>query len=51
MMKTYIVYMVNFQMIKGTFSNESDAVAQAKALGFECAIICNGQVIRTVKPY
>lgn len=47
----YTVYMVNFYMNKGSFNNLDDAIAQARALGFECAIMYNGDVVATVKPY
>lgn len=40
-MKTYSVYMVNFDMIKGTFDTAEKAIEQAKALAFECAILVN----------
>lgn len=41
MMKTYTVYMVNFDMTKGTFNTAQEAIDQARALGFECAIWVN----------
>lgn len=37
-MKSYIVHMVNFNMNKGTFSTAEEAIAQARALGFECVV-------------
>jgi hypothetical protein len=40
-MKTYTVHMVNFNMNKGTFPTVDEAIYQAKALGFECAIWVN----------
>ncbi len=40
-MQTYTVHMVNFNMNKGTFPTVDEAIAQAKALGFECAIWVN----------
>jgi len=40
-MKTYTVHMVNFNMNKGTFPTVDEAIAQAKSLGFECAIWVN----------
>jgi hypothetical protein len=40
-MVTYTVHMVNFNMNKGTFNTAEQAIAQAKALGFECAIWVN----------
>jgi len=47
----YTVHMVNFNMNKGSFPTLEQAVAQAKALGFECAIFKDGEFIRDVKPY
>jgi len=41
MAATYTVYMVNFNMTKGTFNTVEEAINQAKALGFECAIWVN----------
>ena len=38
---TYTVFMVNFGINKGSFSTLEEAIAQAKALGFECAIFSN----------
>lgn len=40
-MVTYTVHMVNFNMNKGTFNTAEQAISQAKALGFECAIWVN----------
>jgi len=37
--KTYSVYMINFDnLYKGTFSSKKEALARARALGYECAI-------------
>lgn len=47
----FTVHMVNFNLNKGTFATLDEAVAQAKALGFECAIFCDGEFIQSVKPY
>ena len=55
-MATYTVHMVNIDLNKGTFDTEQEAVDQARALGFECAIWLNepgkpAQYLRTVRPY
>ena len=55
-MKTYTVYMVNFNMNKGTFNTAQEAIDQAKVLGFECAIWVKEPgkdpvFLREVKPY
>lgn len=55
-MATYTVRMVNFGINKGTFSTAQEAIDQARALGFECAIIVNepgkeSMRLCTVKPY
>lgn len=55
-MTTYTVYMVNFNMNKGTFNTAQEAIDQAKALGFECAIWANqpgkdSMLYTYVKPY
>lgn len=47
----FTVYMVNFNLNKGTFSTLAEAVAQARALGFECAIFLDGEFVQAVKPY
>ena len=47
----FTVHMVNFNLNKGTFATLDEAVAQAKVLGFECAIFCDGEFIQSVKPY
>ena len=47
----YTVHMVNFNMNKAWFSTLEQAVALAKALGFECAIFKDGEFIKSVKPY
>lgn len=47
----YTVYMINFGLNKGTFSTLEEAIAHAKALGFECSILANNEHILTVKPY
>ena len=53
---TYTVRMTNFDMNKGTFPTVEQAVEQAKALGFECAIVVNepgraSMHLCNVKPY
>lgn len=55
-MTTYSVYMVNFDMIKGTFNSANEAIEQATKLGFECSILVNvpGKTplhLCNVKPY
>lgn len=55
-MKTYTVHMVNFGLNKGTFDTLQEAVDQARALGFECAIYVNEPgnptlYLQTVRPY
>lgn len=40
-MNTYTVYMVNFDMEKGTFDSANEAIEYAKSLGFECNIWVN----------
>lgn len=40
-MKSYTVHMVNFGLNKGTFTTVQEAIEQAEALGFECAILVN----------
>jgi hypothetical protein len=55
-MTTYTVYMINFGLNKGTFSTAEEAIAHAKALGFECSIVVNepnkdSLHLCTVKPY
>jgi hypothetical protein len=54
----YTVHMVNFNMNKGTFPTLEQAVAQAKALGFDCAIwkedpnvASSPEFVKSVKPY
>lgn len=47
----FTVHMVNFNMNKGTFATLDEAVAQARALGFECAIFRDGEFVQSVKPY
>lgn len=51
----YRVYMVNFNLYKGTFKTLDEAVDHAKALGFECAIYKQDNetsvYVRSVKPY
>jgi len=49
--KMFTVHMVNFNMNKGTFPTLAEAVAQARALGFECAIFLDGEFVQSVKPY
>lgn len=50
---TYTVHMVNFGINKGSFCTLEEAIAQAKALGFECAIVSNDPNVAPVmvKPY
>ena len=50
-MITYTVHMVNFGLNKGSFHTLAEAIAHAKALGFECSIVANNEHILTVKPY
>jgi len=38
MTKQYTVYMTNFGLNKGSFPTLEEAIAHAKALGFECSI-------------
>lgn len=52
----YTVWMTNFNMSKGSFPNLEQAVAHAKALGFECHITLtekgkNPLHICDVRPY
>lgn len=47
----FTVHMVNFNMNKGTFPTLEQAVEQARALGFECVIVKDGEIVRSVKPY
>lgn len=56
MSTTYTVYMVNFDMTKGTFNTVDEAIAFARKLGFECSILVNtaGKTplhLCNVKPY
>lgn len=56
MTATYTVWMVNFNIDKGTFTTLDEAVAHAKKLGFECAIWRKEpdkeyELVRTVKPW
>lgn len=55
-MKSYTVYMINFNMTKGTFATADEAIAQARSMGFECAIWVNEPGkdplhLCTVRPY
>lgn len=55
-MTTYTVYMVNFDMHKGTFNTANEAIEHATKLGFECSILVNVPGKRplhlcNVKPY
>ena len=52
-MITYTVHMVNFGLNKGTFTSLAEAIAQAKALGFECSIVSSDPNFEpiSVKPY
>jgi hypothetical protein len=45
--------MVNFGINKGSFGTLEEAIAHARALGFECAIFSNdpGMELVLVKPY
>ena len=49
----YTVHMVNFGINKGTFKSLEEAIAQAKALGFECSIVSSDPNFEpiSVKPY
>ena len=50
----YTVFMINFGLNKGSFNTLEEAIAHAKALGFECSIVAkvaNNEHILTVKPY
>ena len=38
MSKRYTVYMVNFDLNKGSFATLEEALAHAQALGFQCSI-------------
>lgn len=54
--KYYSVYLVNFNMTKGTFDTAEEAIAHAKSMGFECAIWVvefgkDPLHLCTVKPY
>lgn len=40
-MTTYTVYMINFDMEKGSFNSANEAIEYAKSLGFECNIWVN----------
>ena len=50
---TYTVHMVNFGINKGSFGTLEEAIAHARALGFECAIVSNDPNVAPVmvKPY
>jgi hypothetical protein len=55
-MTTYTVHMINFNMNKGTFATVDEAIAQARNMGFECAIWVNEPGkdplhLCTVRPY
>jgi len=50
-MHLYTVYLVNFRMNKGAFTELEEAVDFARATGFECSIWCDGAHIGDVKPY
>lgn len=56
MSATYTVYMINFDLNKGTFPTAEQAISQARQLGFECAIWVNEPgkqplYLCTVRPY
>lgn len=40
-MKSYTVHMINFGINKGTFPTVEEAIQQARAMGFQCAIWVN----------
>ena len=50
---TYTVHMVNFGINKGSFNTLQEAIAHARALGFECAIVSKDPNVALVmvKPY
>jgi len=50
---TYTVFMVNFGINKGSYNTLEEAIAHARALGFECAIVSNDPIVApvSVKPY
>jgi len=52
----YHVYMVNFDLFKGTFETLEEAKVRAKDLGFDCAIFKGDldkvvEVVASVRPY
>jgi len=53
MKMTYTVHMVNFGINKGSFGTLKEAIAHARALGFECAIVStdSNEEPVIVKPY
>ena len=52
-MITYTVHMVNFGLNKGSFHTLEEAIAHARALGFECSIVSSDPSIEpiSIKPY
>ena len=50
---TYTVHMVNFGINKGSFQTLAEAIAHARALGFECSIVSSDPSVEpiSVKPY
>ena len=52
-MITYTVHMVNFGLNKGSFHTLEEAIAHARALGFECSIVSSDPSVEpiSVKPY
>ena len=52
-MITYTVHMVNFRLNKGTFTSLEEAIAHARALGFECSIVSSDSNFEpiSIKPY
>jgi len=40
-MTTYVVYMINFDVYRGTFLTLTEAQDHARTLGFECGIYRN----------
>jgi len=49
----YTVHMVNFGLNKGSFHTLAEAIAHARALGFECSIVSTDPNVAPilVKPY
>lgn len=45
----YTVFMVNFNMEKGSFPTLEEAIAYAKTLGFECVVFRGNDLMACVK--